>query len=364
MTIHILYANYFDRDGRELSVGGIQTYLTALSEILVKKGLKVNIFQSSNVSFKKKINGINVYGCKCALKKANKELVKACKEYLESDDIIIFGTDSLVAPVSVPCIAIQHGISWDVPYKNKSYFLCYLKKSYKAWLRINQIKTVDQLVCVDHNFINWMRAVSPYCKVKTVAIPNFTRIPVNGYQKKDSQTINIIFARRFFWYRGTKVFANAIEKIITERSNLIVTFAGEGEDEVYLEGRFSQYSNVRFIKYNSGDSLAIHSDKHIAVVPTVGSEGTSLSLLEAMASSCAVVCTDVGGITNIIIDGYNGLMVSAGDENQLYDAILTLIDNREIMNKIAINSYETVKDAFSFERWAEKWNKVIDEICM
>ena len=101
--------------------------------------------------------------------------------------------------------------------------------------------------------------------------------------------------------------------------------------------------------------------KDIAVVPTVGSEGTSLSLLEAMASGCAVVCTNVGGMTNIVLDGYNGLMIYP-EEEELYNALTCLIEDSSLRAKLQANAYNCVKDAFSLHRWKDAWKKVIDNV--
>lgn len=362
MKFNILYTHYYDREGKNISVGGIQTYISALSGVLIENGYYVNIFQSADREFEIHNGNITIYGCKCSLKKAKTELLRRCKTCLDNDDIVIFGTDTLSAPVEVPSIAIQHGISWDVPNNCKSFLISYLKKTYKAWKRIKQISSADLLICVDYNFINWIRAVSPFCNVKMVAIPNFTPIPNTSFEKKKNSTIEIIFARRFFWYRGTRVFAEAIEKVLNEKKNIHVTFAGEGDDEQFLKEKFEKYDNVTFIRYESNESLKIHANKNIAVIPTVGSEGTSLSLLEAMASKCAVICTDVGGMTNIVINGYNGMMVGAGDVNQLYDALIKLIEDEDLRNQLSQNSFITVKEAFSYERWSAQWLEVVENI--
>ena len=94
-------------------------------------------------------------------------------------------------------------------------------------------------------------------------------------------------------------------------------------------------------------------------VPTVGSEGTSLSLLEAMSAQCAVIASNVGGMTNIILDNYNGLLVNAGDSDDLYKAIKKLLDYPEDRERLSAKAYETVKQAFSYEKWAEKWKEVL-----
>ena len=97
----------------------------------------------------------------------------------------------------------------------------------------------------------------------------------------------------------------------------------------------------------------------IAVVPTTGSEGTSLSLLEAMASGCAVVCTNVGGMTNIVLSGYNGLMISP-EEDELFDALATLIEDASLRARLQSNAYTCAKEAFSLKRWQDCWEKVIE----
>lgn len=360
MTIHILYPHYFDRNGKKMSVGGIQTYITALSKVFVENGYKVIIYQSADVEFHREYNSVNIFGYKMSSADAEKLLIKKCKEKIKKADVVIFGTDLMASKVEIPSIAIQHGISWDVPDYKGLFCLKYLKKVYKAWKRIQLINRVDALVCVDYNFINWVRAITPFCKVKMTAIPNFTKIPENKAEKKND-SINIIFARRFFWYRGTRIFAEAIENVLKKRRNIVITIAGEGEDEEFLKNKLSKYSNVIFTKYSAQESLEMHSDKHIAVVPTLGSEGTSLSLLEAMASNCAVICTNVGGMTNIILNEYNGIMISP-NAKELENSILRLIDNPELRAILSNNAYCTARDAFSIDKWSERWLNLVESI--
>ena len=171
-----------------------------------------------------------------------------------------------------------------------------------------------------------------------------------------------MFARRFEPFRGTRVFCAAITRILEEYDNVHVTLAGWGSDEKWLHERLDKYGNkVEFTTYNSEDTFAIHSDKHIAVVPTVGSEGTSLSLLEAMSSQCAVIGSDVGGITNILLDGYNGMMVPAGDSDRLYEAMKYLVVNPQERERMAVVGYETIAQAFSYDIWKAKWVRVMKD---
>jgi glycosyltransferase involved in cell wall biosynthesis len=57
------------------------------------------------------------------------------------------------------------------------------------------------------------------------------------------------------------------------------------------------------------------------VLQASDNEGTPLTLVEAGAAGRAVVATDVGGVRSVVIDGENGLLVPAGDEAALIDAL-------------------------------------------
>lgn len=366
-TIHIIYPNYIANDGNGMSVGGIQTYLSNLIDLIKSKGLKVFLYQTANFDFEKDIDGLKVYAYKIDKgESVPQKLYEKCKAHLGEDDIIIFGTDFQI--IKTECkrvIGIQHGISWDIPNKkigngHFAYLKEFVRKTRNAWQRIKCIKNADKIVCVDYNFVNWYRAIVPYSQTSFTVIPNFTEIPAER-EYEDKTDVKIIFARRFFTYRGTRLFANVIERILQKYNNVSVTFAGEGPDEEYINNKFKNNSKVTITKYNSNESLAIHSRHDIAVVPTIGSEGTSLSLLEAMASGCVAICSNVGGMTNIILDGFNGIMFDPYNEDDLYYAIERVITDKALRQKLAKNGYKTVKESFSLDIWKERWSRVIDD---
>ncbi len=368
MNIHIIYPNYFTRDGKSLSIGGIQTYITNLSRLLTARGYGVFVYQRADLNFEKQYNGTTVIGRRYVGNEAklSRYLYSCAKENIRRDDLLIFGDDCYIVENRLcKSISLQHGIFWDKPQRvgcSKPIFLMdFILKSYRAWKLVNRIKKADQLICVDYNFVNWYRAQVAYPQMKLKVIPNFSQIPAIASDKHGTDEVRIIFARRFFDYRGTRVFASAVSRILGEYENVRVTVAGEGPDEDYLHKALDKFDKVEFIRYNSADSLHVHADKHIALVPTLGSEGTSLSLLEAMASNCAVICTDVGGMTNIVLNDYNGKMIGAGDSDALYAAIRYLLENPKERAEMASAGYETVKKAFSYEHWEKQWLSVIEE---
>lgn len=66
------------------------------------------------------------------------------------------------------------------------------------------------------------------------------------------------------------------------------------------------------------------------------SEGYSMALLEACASGLPIVATDVGGNREIVVDGHNGVLVEAGREDRLADALLALLQAPEHATRMGL----------------------------
>ena len=367
MTTHIIYNNFLTPDGNKMSIGGIQTYITNLIAVLQHLEHKIIIHQIANFDFHHTYNGYQVYGYNIPKnRKTNQNLIlRAQKNINQGTDLVIFGCETCaVKHLKCRTIGIQHGIFWDKPEhigcSGFKYNYIFLKKMIKAWLTIKRISNLSEIICVDYNFVNWYRSLVAYQQVKTTVIPNFCKVPIS-LPPKPNNSINIIFARRFFPYRGTRIMAEALTKILQEYPNVKLIIAGEGPDENYLRKKFHN-TTTEFIKYQSEDSLIIHKDCHIALIPTLGSEGTSLSLLEAMASGCTTICTNVGGMTNIVLDHYNGIMITP-DTESLYYAVKEVIDNEKLRMYLSQNAYVTAQKVFSLSRWQRAWEKVILNAC-
>lgn len=370
-TVYLIYTKYYDFDNDKLTIGGVQTYIKGLGEVCQEMGFLCKVYQTGD--FSKEItleNGIHICQVDTKDKKKRKQKIRQVvnqimKEYNDEEDLLIFLANEITCENAASrTIALQHGISWDYlydkPLSKLRNIIHYTLKSKSAFELIKNLSHVKCLVCVDYNFPNWVRSTAIKCDTELKVIPNFTKIaPVF---EKPTDRVNIIFARRFFPFRGTRVFGPAIANILAKYDNVYVTIAGDGPDEEYLRDTVKDYlDRITFIKYSADEALTIHADKHIALVPTIGSEGTSLSCLEAMSAQCAVICTDTGGLSNIVLDGYNGLFIER-NASDLEEKIEYLIQNENIRKSIANHAYEVAQQTFSYEIWKKKWKKVIDKI--
>ena len=321
--VYIITPLFLTKSGKDLSVGGVETYTYNLLNVINELGLAVTVYQTADKPFTVNYRNATVIGLAVEFG----ILATTALHAIPDKQIVVFGNEEVIfGKYNGITIGIQHGIGWDTEnHRYRGSFFEWLfrkERYYYAKKRIYQAEHINQMVCVDYNYVNWYRTQVNHRKANLTVIPNFTNIP-DQKPEKEKNKLNLIFARRLVKIRGTEVFTNAIIRVLDQYPDINVTIAGTGPNENCMKEALKHYSQVLFMQYSAPESLKIHRNQHIAVVPSTGSEGTSLSLLEAMASGGAVVCTDVGGMTNIVLDHYNGLIVEP-QEDALTNAILSL----------------------------------------
>jgi glycosyltransferase involved in cell wall biosynthesis len=373
-TVYLFYARVLSTDGKTVTIGGVQSYLIALSQVIQSIGWAAVLVQIGDVDFDAEVRGVPVWGRKISPKQRRKSYLVSLYDRVKSDiqknkGIVIWGLpDGGEKIPGAPTISIQHGISFDlVRDRNKDRFLKSLglhrlQKFRQHWIACKTPHNSDHLVCVDYNYQNWYRTFSDRTNDSSLTvIPNFSRIPEWEIAHK-KQFQKVVFARRFAFERGSPIMIEAVESLLNKNAPLEFTFAGDGPYRPQIEALQAKFPNqVTLTKYAAEESLDFHRQFDIAVIPTFGSEGTSLSLLEAMAAGCAVICTDVGGMTNIVIDQFNGLMVPP-EADAVEKAIESIAASPDTANQMCRFARDTVEKGFSETLWAQRWESVLRNV--
>lgn len=76
-------------------------------------------------------------------------------------------------------------------------------------------------------------------------------------------------------------------------------------------------------------------------------EALPLTLLEYMAARKPIVATRVGGIPEVVVDGFNGFIVESGDHLALANRIELLIKNRNLTHEMGERGYSCAVKKFS-----------------
>ena len=141
------------------------------------------------------------------------------------------------------------------------------------------------------------------------------------------------------------MLAQAFTKVAHEFSNLTLSFMGTGELEDELRRQLAPLGErVRFLGFQSWRDLP----KHYADADCAPSryDGWGLIVPEAMASGLPVIGTDrTGAAREFVRDGHNGLLVSAGRDLPLGDALRRAAGwSAEELRSISDAARSTVRD--------------------
>lgn len=90
-------------------------------------------------------------------------------------------------------------------------------------------------------------------------------------------------------------------------------------------------------------------------------EGTPVSIIEAMASEKGVICTDVGGVKDVVKDGYSGFL--SEQEPAVYaEKLRELIINKELRNAMAVNGKKIALQNYSYHRLVRETEDLYREL--
>jgi hypothetical protein len=180
-------------------------------------------------------------------------------------------------------------------------------------------------------------------------------------KKKDGK-IRIVYPRRLYEPRGLYLTLAIVDNILNHYPNTEFHFVGKGfeEDLININKAMERWPDRIFCYHRNPDDMhLVYKEADIVLIPTLFSEGTSLSCLEACATGNTVIATRIGGLTDIIIDRYNGLLINA-DSKSLEDAIVDCLNNPELRKRLGHNAIKVSK-AFNKVSWKERWKVVIQE---
>jgi glycosyltransferase involved in cell wall biosynthesis len=92
------------------------------------------------------------------------------------------------------------------------------------------------------------------------------------------------------------------------------------------------------------------------------SELLGLSVLEAMASGTPVVCSQLGGVPEVVVDGENGLLVPPGDVDALRDRLALLLGDARLRERLGENGRALVHEQFTWSACARRCLAAYEEL--
>jgi len=156
---------------------------------------------------------------------------------------------------------------------------------------------------------------------------------------------------RIFPIKNHALFIESAARIAAVERAARFVVVGDGTLRPALEDQARRLGIAERISFTGWrtDLPRIYADLDVLVVSS-NNEGTPLSAIEAMATSCPVVATRVGGIPDIITDEVTGRLVLPGEAEGIAGAVLDLLADREKGSFIGSNAMIAARQRFDVKR--------------
>ena len=153
-----------------------------------------------------------------------------------------------------------------------------------------------------------------------------------------------------------------LPKIIEAFPNVTFYWAGDGPHREKLLSMLKKYNNFEWLGYLQYPDKVREYLASIDVYALLSGLDTSPhSVLEAGLMKKAIVATDVGGVSEIIINGKTGFVVEKGNYKEYIEKISILINDEMKRNQMGNDEYEYVKNNFTWKEVVKEFVSVINE---
>lgn len=165
-------------------------------------------------------------------------------------------------------------------------------------------------------------------------------------------------------YKGADELIRAIAQLRPSNPDLQLVAVGDGDDLprlVDLAASLAVSDHVHFFSALSREQIAgCYSRADIFALPSTG-EGFGLVFLEAMAFAKPVVGAAIGGTTDVVEDGVNGLLVTPHDPQGLSDALSQLLQDEPLRAQLGRVGAEIVRSKHCFDSFCENLLQIVGE---
>lgn len=336
-------------------IGGAQIHVKDLAVSLQSMGNTVTVIVGEKDTFTAMLDGLNIqyHVVESLIREINpitdfkafREIRSYLKELkpdllsLHSSKAGIIGR--LIAAIDkIPSTFTAHGWAFTDGVSPKKQFIYKTIERITALLptSIIAVSKYDRGIAIKHKV----------CKPENIiAIQNgMPDIDPKLFANPSQTPPRLIMVARFKAPKDQKALVTALAELKDLPWELILIGEGETQAETTVEIEHQQLQDkVKMLGYrNDIDELMASSQIFILISHY---EGFPLTILEAMRAGLPVIASDVGGVSETIIDGETGYLVNS--HNDLVDRLKLLINDTEKRGQIGQQARDSYQKNFTLE---------------
>lgn len=177
----------------------------------------------------------------------------------------------------------------------------------------------------------------------------------------DSKALTVLYVGRVDPEKTVGLVVEAFVEMAKEMKNVQLVVVGDGTDKARLQKKYASDARIHFLGkitppelydiYKLGDVFATASK-----IETQG-----IVLIEAAASGLPLVAVDAGAVSEVCVDGENGLLCEPGNKAELSRALRTILTDGNLRERFAKKSVQIAKE-HDFERTLDKFINIYTKL--
>ena len=175
--------------------------------------------------------------------------------------------------------------------------------------------------------------------------------------KSDCSGRNIVYLSNMIESKGYLAVLNSID--LVDDLDCTFYFAGAFDiesEQINFEKAISNKENVHYLGVVGGEKKqALLKKCDVFILPTnYPYEGQPISILEAYASSCAVITCKHSGIVDVFEDEINGRYVNYDDPTDISKKIKLIFADSESLLTVKANNYSKARNCYTEKKHLDK----------
>ena len=196
----------------------------------------------------------------------------------------------------------------------------------------------------------------------TQIIPNAIKLDNYPYQQRKTFQPKLLWVRRFQQRYNPLMALKVLKEISKQHPEASLCMVGPEKDGTMKsckEYAIDHQLNVRFtgkLKKKEWASLARNYD---FFVNTTSVDNTPISVIEAMSLGLVIISTEVGGMSRLIENNKDGILVPEENVENMAKVILELIEDQTKARQLAASARNKV-EGFSWEEIKPLWENLLE----
>ena len=252
----------------------------------------------------------------------------------------------------LPSVVTVHGVSAE-----RDAFTNFAQSSYLYTVGRWIFRNATRIICLTRSdAYEVMRCGADRSKIRIV--PNAVDLNLFKPSTEKSNDPLFVWVGNFVPEKGLRYLVKAIEVVIRECNDAKFILIGDGPmfpliKEMVKKSGLNDY--VRFTGFMDPKSVSYILSKATGFVFPSLKEGMPKAVLEAMACGLPIIASNISGTDEFVTNGYDGLLVPPKNPQALGEAILNIVNNRNLAARLGANAKKTVETDHN-------WNTILDTL--